>query len=252
MATRMGSEPTRAKHNGHRFLRMPFGLASAASVFQKLIENLFLDLVGVQAFQDDILVYAKTIEQYNIILDKVLGILGNKGMTVSKDKCKFMVTEIDYLGHKITSNGIFPKDDLVNALEKASKPHDKDSLRSFLGLGEYYARFVKGYAVVVEPLRQLLKKGCKFVWKEIHDEAFNGVKKKMIASTPGLETFDPEGKSFITVDASAIGLGAVFTQIVGGKERVITFISRAIRGGRKALWYDRKRSTGVCVGGGKA
>lgn len=57
--------------------------------------------------------------------------------------------------------------------------------------------------------------------------------KKMIAETPGLDTFDPEGKSYITVDASAIGLGAVFTQVVNSREKVVTFISRAIRGAEK-------------------
>lgn len=149
---------------------MPFGLASVASVFQKLLENLFQGLAGVQGFQDDILVFAKTTEQHNVILDNVLKNLESKGMTISKDKCKFLVKEIDYLGHRITCNGIFPKEDLVNSLEKACKPHDKDSLCSFLGLGEYYARCVKGYAIVVEPLRQLLKKvlhwfGLRFMMK---------------------------------------------------------------------------------------
>ncbi|XP_078518922.1 uncharacterized protein LOC144784115 [Lissotriton helveticus] len=130
-------------------------------------------------------------------------------MTVSKEKCKFLVKEIEYLGHKITQDGIFPKKDIISNLENASKPQDKDALRSFLGLGEYYAKFVKGYALVVEPLRQLLKKGARFIWTDVHDSAFQDVI-KLIANAPGLKTFDPEGKIFCNCGCQRNWFGSCF------------------------------------------
>ena len=213
----------------YRYIRLPFGLASAASVFQRLMDKLFGDIAGVQAFQDDVLVFARTVKEHNLILDKVLQILQERGMTVSAEKCKFMLSELDYLGHKITQEGIKPKDDLVSAINKAAAPTDKDTLRSFLGLGEYYARFVEGFAVFVEPMRKLLRKGVRFEWGVEQNLAFEKVK-QLIVHAKALKPFDPEGKNVIKVDASTKGLGAVFTQLINGKENTVSFISRALRG----------------------
>lgn len=77
---------------------------------------LFKNVHGVQAFQDDILIFAKTMQQHNMILDKVLSILCDYGITVSRDKCRFLTRSVDYLGHCITSDGVKPKKGLIKAL----------------------------------------------------------------------------------------------------------------------------------------
>ena len=79
-----------------RYTRMPFGLASAASVFQKLMFCLFGGIEGVVAFQDDILVYTDTAEEHYLLLDRVLQILNEKGMTICLQKCKIFATEVEY------------------------------------------------------------------------------------------------------------------------------------------------------------
>lgn len=210
-----------------RFVRLPFGLASSASVFQKLMEHILKGLQGVEKLQDDILIHASTIEEHNNILDKVLFKLNEKGMTVAKHKCKFLQCEIEYLGHCISGDGIKPKLDLTKAIVDAPNPDDKDSLRSFLGLSEYYARFIENYAYIVEPLRNLLRKGVKFFWSPKQDRAFYEIK-KAIANVSTLHPFDSDSKNIVTVDASAIGIGAIFTQKKKDAIYTVAFISRRL------------------------
>lgn len=121
----------------YKYLRLPFGLASAASVFQKVMDVLFKDVTNVQAFQDDILVFTETKEAHLDTLHKVFSILNARGITIQPDKCKFLVEQIDYLGHTITPEGIKPKFSNVEAIIKAPPLPDKDALRSFLCLCEY-------------------------------------------------------------------------------------------------------------------
>lgn len=108
------------------------------------------DVRNVQAFQDDILIYTDTEEEHVLTLHKVLGILQDRGMTVKPSKCKLLVREVEYLGHLISDKGIKPKFCKIKAIQKAPAPA-KDELRSFLGLCEYYAMFMPGYALTVQP-----------------------------------------------------------------------------------------------------
>lgn len=210
-----------------RYIRMPFGLSSAASVFQRLMNCLFGDTDGVVAFQDDILIFSDTVEKHHEILDKDLSVLEDKGMTIRLDKCKFFSSNVEYLGHQINGNGIFPKKDLLLSIKNMNNPQDKDQLKSFLGLCEYYSRFVPKFADIVFPLRLLLKKGCKFSWTNEHSQAVSAIKSAIVGCNP-LSPFSPNAANVITVDASAIGLGAVFSQIKANNEVTIAFASRPL------------------------
>ncbi|KAJ1096467.1 hypothetical protein NDU88_001607 [Pleurodeles waltl] len=100
----------------------------------------------------------------------------------------------------ITPNGIAPKDDLVRAIRDAPCPGDKDALRSFLGLSEYYSKFMQGYAITVEPLRKLLRKNEKYTWTQEQSAAFEFVK-QAIAAAPVLQPYNKDLRNVITVDA---------------------------------------------------
>ncbi|XP_069095359.1 gypsy retrotransposon integrase-like protein 1 [Pleurodeles waltl] len=229
----------------YRYVRLPFGLASAASVFQKLMDFLFQDMDGIEKFQDDILVHSKTSSEHNVILNKVLSILRERGMTVSRSKCKFLCTEIEYFGHTLSADGIKPKEDLLKAIREVPRPKNKDTLKSFLGLSEYYSRFIMDYAGMVEPLRKLLRKKVKFEWSHEQETAFINVT-NAILKAPALQHYDTKGRNRITVDASATGIGAVFTQIVSGKEVTVAFVSRMLR--KSECFYSTiEREALACV-----
>ena len=111
-----------------RFMRIPFGLASASSVFQRMMHNIFKDVKGVSYFQDDILIHAKDQEEHDKLLHTVLARLKENGLTVQQDKCKFNQTAVDYLGHTVTPDAIKPKESLVTAVVDAPAPQNKEQL----------------------------------------------------------------------------------------------------------------------------
>ena len=90
----------------YRYTRVPYGLASASSLFQRMMHTIFKDVKGVCYFQDDILIYANSQSEHDQILRMVLSKLRHHGLIVNKDKCRFGQTSVDYLSHTITSDGI--------------------------------------------------------------------------------------------------------------------------------------------------
>ena len=143
----------------YRYIRVPYGLASASSLFQRMMHTISKDVNGVCYFQDDILIHANSQTEHDQILRIVLSKLRHHGLIVNKDKCKFGQTSVDYLGHTITTDGITPKEDLVRAIIDVPAPEGKDQLRSFLGLCEYISKFIRNFANKVAPLRLMMKKG---------------------------------------------------------------------------------------------
>lgn len=100
----------------YKFLRLPFGLASAASVFQKFMDSIHSGISGTQAYQDDVLIFSETREGHISILRKVLRTFNKVEITLKLDKCKMCKTELDYLDHCISDTGIHPKFSLVKVI----------------------------------------------------------------------------------------------------------------------------------------
>jgi hypothetical protein len=149
----------------------------------------------------------KRLDQYNVTLN---------------NKSKFAQTTLRFLGHTISNKGIQIDDDKFKAITNACVPRDVKSLRSFLGLAGYFARHVKSFADVVEPLRVLMRNGSKFDWTTEADTRFNLVK-KLVGGNVTLSMFDPDLDVIVTTDASQYGLGGVLSQIRDGQEIPIAF-----------------------------
>ena len=213
----------------YRFTRVPYRLASASSLFQRMMHVIFKDVKGVLYFQDDILIYATSQIEHDRILRTVLTKLRLHGLNVNREKCRFSQKSVDYLGHTITPAGITPKENLVRAILDAPAPESKDQLRSFLGLCEYVSKFIKNFTTKVAPMRQMMKKDVPFTWGVQHEQIFNELKHD-IAAKQVLSRFDCSDavETVLTTDASKYGLGAVLTQISDGQERIIVFISRTL------------------------
>lgn len=145
-----------------QFKRMPFGLASAAAVFQRLMFQLFSKEHGVTFFQDDILVFGANEKEHASRLRKVFSILENKGLTVEHCKCKFAQRSVTYLGHVIDESGVKTKPTLVSAISEAFVPTCKEDVRSFLGMAEFCSKYVPNFAEKTFNICQLLKKKLHF------------------------------------------------------------------------------------------
>ena len=162
-----------------RFTWIPYGLASASSVFQRMMHKIFKDVKGVSYFQDDILIHAKDQEEHDKLLHTVFARIKENGLTVQRDKCKFNQSAVDYLGHTVTPDGIKPRESLVTAVVDAPAPQNKEQLRSFLGLCEYMSKFVKNFASKAALLRAMMKDKVNFVWDENHQKVLTTLSQKL-------------------------------------------------------------------------
>ena len=210
-----------------RYTRVPFGLVSSGSAFQKLLSSLLKGVPGCGHYLDDILVSGKDHQEHDARLQEVLNRLARANVTINKDKSVFRQTSIEFCGHKLSAAGVVPLQSTVRAVVEAPPPSNVRELRSFLGTTGWFIRFVPAYASVVRPMADLLKKDRPFQWSEEQQAAFTKVK-QLISTSPVMRPFDPHLPTIVTSDASDRGAGAVLTQIQpGGEERPVAYWSRS-------------------------
>ena len=130
-------------HKGlFRYNRMPFGVASAPAIFQRTMERILQGIPHVHVYIDDILVADSTEKEHLVTLEKVMSRLGECGIKLKRTKCKFMLPSVEYLGYHISGEGISPTKEKRRAIVDAPVPEDISQLKSFLGLVNYYAKFL--------------------------------------------------------------------------------------------------------------
>ena len=140
---------------------MPFGLKNAAQRFQRLMDRILDGLPWCFVYLDDVLLASKSMAEHRIHLTELFSILEKNGLVVNKDKCELGVTSLDFLGHRVTSEGVAPMPDRVADLQKYPTPTDKPSLQRFLGIVNYYHRFMPNIAQKLSTLHKAVgnKKG---------------------------------------------------------------------------------------------
>ena len=217
-------------HKGlYQYNRLPFGVSSPPGIFQRTMENLLQGIPHVVVRIDEILVSGKDELNHLANLEKVLSRLSSAGLRLTLDKCLFMQSSVTYCGYVITGDGIQPMAAKVGAIKNAPEPKDVSQLRAFLGLLNYYHRFLPDVATVLEPLHQLLRKGSKWAWLEQQQTAFEEAK-ELLQSTDLLVHFDPEKELVLATDASDYGVGAVLLhKMKNGTERPIGYVSRSLQ-----------------------
>uniref|UniRef100_A0A669FAM3 Reverse transcriptase domain-containing protein n=1 Tax=Oreochromis niloticus TaxID=8128 RepID=A0A669FAM3_ORENI len=216
-------------HDGlFRFCRVPYGLASAPSAFQKMMAEILKDLPGVQNYLDDLIVYSKSAAEHDQNLSTVLQKLKDAGLVLNENKCHFRKTSLRFLGHVVTADGILPDEEHIDAVLRAPPPSDAVALRSFLGLVSWYSKFLPNFATVVAPMRACANDKNTFTWTSDAQVSFEEVK-KLVVNSPALALFDPALRVVISTDASDYGLGAVFAQVQpDGTEKPVAFASRTL------------------------
>jgi len=179
--------------NTHRGLfkvkRLAFGISSAPGLFQRVMETILHGLPGVVVFLDDILVVGSTKKEHDERLRMVLARLQAAGLRLKADKCMICVAQVVFLGHLISAKGIQPLADKVAAIQGVHTPERAEDVKVFLGMLQYYGRFLPGLATVVEPLHRLLDKGHSWKWTPECDRAFQYAK-ALLSSESVLVHFD--------------------------------------------------------------
>ena len=202
----------RTRYGHFEFLVLPFGLTNAPATFMNLMNDIFkehLD-VFVIVYLDDILIYSKTWKEHLEHIKTVLKILRKERLFGKISKCVFGVTEVEYLGHIISQDGIAVDPHKVTAVMEWPVPKNKQQVQSFLGLVNYYRRFIKGCSLIAKPLTELTK-NVPFDWKQDKKDAFEALK-RIICSAPVLRNFNSSLPIYVTTDASQYAIGAVLEQ----------------------------------------
>ena len=233
-------------HKGlFQYNRLPFGVASAPAIFQRTMENLFRGLKGVSVYIDDILVTGATIEEHLQTLGAVLERLEKAGLRLNRAKCAFLQPSIEYLGHVIDEKGLHPTDEKISALREAPTPKNATQLRSFLGIINYYSKFLPNLSGQLSPLYSLLCKHKKWVWGAEQEAAFK-VAKNALQSDAVLVHYDSTKPLVLACDASEYGVGAVLSHIMeDGQEKPIAFTSRTLNAAERR--YSQLEREGLAI-----
>ena len=211
---------------GHfQFRVLSFGLTNAPATFQAAMNDVFRSMLGkhVLVYLDDILIFSKTLDEHQRHLREVLEILRRERFYAKLSKCTFCSAELEYLGHLVGEHGIKVDPRKVAGVVEWPPPTDVSRLRSFLGLANYFRRFIQGYSSMVQPLTTLTSKTKPWVWSGRCQQAFESVKHALVHA-PVLTLPDPALPYEVICDASIVRLGAVLLQ--NGKP--IAFESRKL------------------------
>ena len=217
------------KYGLFEHVTMCFGLCNAPSTFQRLME---IVLAGLQwqtclVYLDDVIIYSRTFNEHLDRLEGVLQRIRESGLKLKPKKCHLLQEEVTFLGHVISSKGILPDPSNVQKLQDWPTPTKVKDVRAFLGLGNYYKKFVKDYSQLVKPLTSLTQKNAAFTWTAECQESFE--KLKSILLGPDIMSFPQHGAPYILdTDACDVAIGAVLSQIQDGRERVIAYGSRTL------------------------
>ena len=193
------------------FTKVPFGLAQAPAYFQRLIDEVLVGLPFSFGYLDDILIYSGDPERHLDHIQVVFGRLRMAQLKLKASKCNFLKKHIQYLGHLVSSEGIKPLEEKLQAMKDMPAPTNPKEVRQFLGLTGYYRKFVPRYSDIAKPLTNLTRKEEPFVWTEKCESSFQFLKQKLMES-PILRYPDPNLKYILFTDASKYAWAGVLTQ----------------------------------------
>jgi hypothetical protein len=210
--------------------RMPFGLANAPATFQRFVDQCLRDFIGkfCAVFFDDCLVYTQgTLDTHLEDVKTVLTTLHNNGLEASAPKCKFAYKELRFVGHIVGKGTIKPDPEKVIAVTDFPQPQNVTQLKGFLGLANYYRRFIDGFASLASPLYELLRKGEEFVWSQARLISFQKLK-EALTKAPCLYAPNHRLPFILQTDASGVGISGILSQEVEGETHPVGYVSRQL------------------------
>ena len=226
------------------FVRMPFGLKNAAQTFQRFMDQVLRGLSFCYVYIDDLLVASSSPEQHKEHLRLIFERLRHYGIIINPQKCKFGCSSVEFLGHLVDSVGIHPLKHKVQVIRDFPQPTSRRQLRTFLGLINFYHRFIPRCAKILQPLNALLsgslEHGQALPWDESTAEAFTHIKEALATATLLVHP-KPDALTNVMTDASNTAVGAVLQQFADGLWQPISFFSKKLSPAEtRYSTYDRE------------
>ena len=203
----------RTKYGHYEYTVMPFGLTNAPATMQSLVNDTlreYLDRFCV-VYLDDILIFSDNEKEHEGHVTTVLQALEKAGLRIKPEKCAFHVNEVEYLGFIITSQGLRMDPAKIRTVKSWKTPGSVKELLSFLGLANFYRKFIKGYSSIAAPLTNLTKNDTPWAWGHEEEKAFNKLKEQFDEGRI-LIPFDASKEIVVETDASDYAIGAVISQ----------------------------------------
>ena len=221
----------------YEFLMVPFGLAQAPAYFQLLMNKVLKGLKFAMTYLDDIIIFSQDESQHLEHLEIVFSHLQEAGLKMKRSKCDFFKSEIHYLGHLISPEGISPLPNKLDSIKHMPAPNSAKEIKQFLGLTGNYRKFVPRFADISRPLTTLTKKDVKFEWTSACQKSFE-LLKEALCGEPVLKYADTSKPYTLYTDASKYGWAGVLTQphitTIDGKstttDHPVAFVSGLFRG----------------------
>ena len=221
----------------YEFLMVPFGLAQAPAYFQLLMNKVLKGLKFAMTYLDDIIIFSQNESQHLEHLEIVFSHLQEAGLKMKRSKCDFFKSEIHYLGHLISPEGISPLPNKLDSIKHMPVPNSMKEIKQCLGLTGYYRKFVPRFADISRPSTTLMKKDTKFEWTPACQKSFE-LLKETLCGEPVLKYADTSKPYTLYTDASKFGWAGVLTQphttVIDGKstttDHPVTFVSGLFRG----------------------
>lgn len=217
----------------YEYTVMPFGLTNAPAVFQRLMNNLFKDLIdrGLLVYLDDLLIYGRTLDELRATTKEVLQRLKDHRFWVKPEKCSFEQIEVEMVGFHADGTHVRMDPHKTTAIQEWKAPTSIKQVQEFLGFANFYRRFIKGFSKIGRPLFDLLKgeKGKqRFQWTDKQAKSFEELK-QCFEKGPVLIHPNPKKQYYMEVDASDFATGGELSQVAeDGKRHPIAFISKSL------------------------
>ena len=214
----------------YEFLRMPFGLWNAAQTFQRFIDQVLHDLPFCYRYIDDLLIASPSPEEHLQHLRAVLQRLEDQGILINVTKSKLGVSELEFLGYHVDASGIRPMDSKVQTIHDFPRPTSQRKLREFLGLVNFYRRFLPNGATLLHPLNQLLARSTSRTldWSDAAVKAFEATKDALAQATLLVHPMIGAPTCIMT-DASEVAVGAVLQQFIDGHWQPLAYFSKCLK-----------------------
>ena len=186
--------------------RLLFGIVSSQDIFKRAFDETFNDIPDVYCIADDVLIAARTREEHDLAVNKIIQPCQDSGFRLNPKKAKILLEEINYFGHTLSKKRLKPHMKKIQGIEQLAMPRIKRELQSLLGMFNYLGKFIPNLAAKMKDLHALIKKNAEFAWEDTHQDTRN---KAEVKDNKTLQYFDPQKEITIECDE---GLGACLLQ----------------------------------------